>query len=445
MPTRPDPFQLAADGDTDALRALLSADPSLANAHSAGGTLLHCAAMYGYNARSTQRKPVVDLLLAHRANLDIFAAAYLDMPDRAAALLATDPATACAVDSRGWTALHHAAERGATEVARLLLEAGADPDARDDRGHTPLHHAAHPGPWKPGAAVGVIALLGQHGASADIFLAASMGGGERLRGLLRQDGGLVAARDAEGATPLFYAAKNLHLEACRLLLEHGADVNAARPDGQTPVSTAVLHMWDCGGPEVVACLRGAGAALGLGEAATLGDADRLRELLAADPSRLNDAALQAAAQFGHTAAGLALVEAGATLDIFTAAGLGLTDAVARFLDRDPASINAARPSDGWTPLVAAAAAAHAETVDLLLRRGAAVNAASTTGSTGLHLVCGILGRGRRPGEIPVAEALLKAGAAVNAKDRDGLTPLAYAEYWHSEAVAALLGAHGGTR
>lgn len=443
MTARPDPFRLAADGDTDGLRALLSAEPALANARSPEGTLLYWAAMHGHNARSSNRKPVVDLLIAHGADLDIFAAAYLDLPDRAADLLAADPTLAHAVDARGWTALHHAAERGAPEVARLLLEAGADPNARDPRGHTPLHHAAHPGPWKPAAAVEVIALLRQKGALEDIFLAASMGGLERLRDLLRQDGGLVEARDAEGATPLFSAAHNLHLEACRLLVEHGADVNATRTDGQTPVSTAVLHLWDRGGPEVVAFLRGAGAALGLDDAAKLGDGDRIRELLAADPTRPTDTALRAAAQFGQTAAGLALVEAGAHLDLHTAAGLGLTDAVARFLDREPALIHAARPSDGWTPLIAAAAAAQAETVELLLRRGAAVDARSTWGSTALHLVCGIFGRGRRPGEIPAAEALLHAGADVNAKDRDGLTPLAYAQYWGSEGVATLLRAHGG--
>jgi len=273
-PPHSEAFQAAADGDIDRLRALLAAAPSLANTRSPDGTLLYWAALHGYNARSTKHKPVIDLLLDRGADLDIFAAAYLDRSDRATALLAADPTAASAADSRGWTALHHAAERGAPEVTRLLLEAGADPNARDDRGHTPLHQAAHPGPWKPSAATEVITLLRQHGAAEDIFLAAAMGSLDRLRDLLRQDATLVGARDGEGGSPLFYAAKNLQLETCRLLIEHGADVNAARPDGQTPVSTAVLHMWDRGGPEVVAFLRGAGAAPGPDDAAKLGAADR---------------------------------------------------------------------------------------------------------------------------------------------------------------------------
>lgn len=45
----------------------------------------------------------------------------------------------------GWTPLHVAAERGNTEVVKLLLEAKADIDPKDDDGKTPLHWAVHSG------------------------------------------------------------------------------------------------------------------------------------------------------------------------------------------------------------------------------------------------------------------------------------------------------------
>jgi ankyrin repeat protein len=61
-------------------------------------------------------------------------------------LLAQDPALLQAKDADGSTPLHCAAWKGHAELARLLLEAGADVHAQNENGHwggTPLHAAAH--------------------------------------------------------------------------------------------------------------------------------------------------------------------------------------------------------------------------------------------------------------------------------------------------------------
>jgi len=254
-------LESAKAGNVEGLKRLLKEDPSLSNVTDAeeGWPVLFWAAMYGHNARSTHNKPVVDLLIDYGAELDIFAAAYLNMPERAAALLEKQPSLVQTADTRGWTALHYAAERSATEVAKLLLARGADANARDSKGHTPVDFASHPGPWKPQAATEIIQLLKVHGAEIDIFLAASIGDNDQISTLLRQDSELVRTRDAEGSEPLFYAAKNLHIHTVELLLERGADVNAKRDDGQTAISTAVVHMWDRGGSEIVELLRQHGA------------------------------------------------------------------------------------------------------------------------------------------------------------------------------------------
>ena len=182
-PSREDRFALTVQalaavkkGDAGALAPLLRRDPSLVDAVEDGQPLLFVAGMYGYGGRTRRYAPVVDLLKAHGAGRDIFSAAYLDEPPRAAALLNADPGLARATDATGMTALHHAAERGATEVARLLIAAGADVNARDAQGEAPLDRASHAGPWKSAPATQIVRLLLDHGATIDVFQAAAPGG-----------------------------------------------------------------------------------------------------------------------------------------------------------------------------------------------------------------------------------------------------------------------------
>ncbi|XP_076435398.1 putative palmitoyltransferase ZDHHC13 [Babylonia areolata] len=54
-----------------------------------------------------------------------------------------------------------------------------------------------------------------------------------------QRGDDVNAKDKAGYTALHYAARNKHLEVCRILLTHGSDVNAATRTGKaTPLHRA---------------------------------------------------------------------------------------------------------------------------------------------------------------------------------------------------------------
>ena len=54
-----------------------------------------------------------------------------------------------------------------------------------------------------------------------------------------------------------FAVINLHTETVRVLLEHGADVNARADDGATPLMLAA----SCGDPEIVQALLDQGADL----------------------------------------------------------------------------------------------------------------------------------------------------------------------------------------
>jgi ankyrin repeat protein len=60
----------------------------------------------------------------------------------------------------------------------------------------------------------------------DVFEAASLGRSDRVRQLLEADPGLARARTDDDFTALHYAAFFGDAECARLLVEHGADVNA---------------------------------------------------------------------------------------------------------------------------------------------------------------------------------------------------------------------------
>jgi ankyrin repeat protein len=306
--------------------------------------------MHGYNGRGRGHQPVVDLLIARGAPVDLAAAAYLDDPARAAALLATPDGAAQvnAPDPQGLTPLHFAAERGATAVARQLLDAGADPDAVDGDARTPLLCAGHAGPWKAAPALDLVDLLIERGARIDVFLAAALGDVPRLRALLDADPALVRATDAAGHTPLYHAAHNLKLDAVDLLLDRDADVDARAGDGQTPVGTAITHSWDEGGPAVVARLRAAGATLDFTDACIVGDVAHVRALLAADPERLHarrgtESGLHLAARWNRPQVAELLLAAGLDVNL-------------------PAT-------DGATPVDAAASWGRTEMVEWLAARG----------------------------------------------------------------------------
>ena len=137
-----------------------------------------------------------------------------------------------AIPDWGGTALIIASTMGQAEVVETLLNKGADPMIRDNNGFTALHSAVRDSDYgEDGAqrarAVATVKVLLAHGADPNARL--------------HQDKPTVRTPDEielEGATPLALAAEVNNLEAIKVLVESGADPRITTAKGTTPLLLA---------------------------------------------------------------------------------------------------------------------------------------------------------------------------------------------------------------
>lgn len=141
----------------------------------------------------------------------------------------------------GITPLHAAAWRGHKEASAALIAAGAKVDARADNGQTPLMLCAWNGYYE--LAVMLVDLGAKPNQATDsgrtpLHIAAAANRPNFIRRLAKL-GADVNARDGKGETPLMSAAKRGHTMAAVALLDNGAFSEIARRDGQDALSLAV--------------------------------------------------------------------------------------------------------------------------------------------------------------------------------------------------------------
>ena len=91
-----------------------------------------------------------------------------------------------------------------------------------------------------------------------------------------------------------------------------------------------------------------------------------------------------------------------------------------FLIKSGADINVARSSDGNTPLILAAQLGNFQVVNILISKGARLNAADSNKSTALIIAA-------KENHENIVKQLLSVGADLNATDNGGLTALKHAE------------------
>lgn len=294
--------------------------------------------------------------------------------------------------STGQTALMWAISEGHLEVARALVEYGADVSERSTRGFTPLMFAAREGNLEIGR------FLVDHGTD-------------------------VNETSAGNASPLLIATVRGHLAFARFLLERGADPNAA------PLGYTALH-WAAGRWETMITKQyelesGPWVALG-GVPATI----RLDfiSLLLGFGADVNARLTKAPLRFGQSfSAGRASLE-GAT-PLLIAAMSADTAVMALLLDHgaDPILTTTKRA----TLLHAAAGkfrtgadsritdAQTIEAVKLAMTLGHRVDVTDDDGETALHQAAWL-------GTDAVVRFLFEQGANLDARNRSGQTPLGMA-------------------
>ena len=286
------------------------------------------------------------------------------------------------------TILMEAASRGYVDLVTLLVENGAPIEAADDLGMTALSYA-------------ILSANGTESARTLLGLGA------------RQQAPVV---DSKGTsrTMLFAAVGMGRLDTTRLLIEHGADVNAPDWDGMTPLMTAARS----GRAEIAGLLLDKGARID-------------------ERSKGRETALMMAATGGYTAVAKLLLDRGADGAAVDAQGKGILARAADAGSLDIVNLLAARAGQGGTAVLvdalqAAARAGKVDTIEALLAKGVAPAWDAPDRADSMV-------RAAAAGRLDVIIMLQKQGMRIEATDSSATTPLAAAaEQGRIETVRYLL-------
>jgi ankyrin repeat protein len=224
---------VAMKGDMDAVRSLVKQHPGEVNVTLPdGGTALLWAAYWNDDK-------AVDELLAAGANVNasnnvgftaLSQAATNGNAHMVEALLKAG-ADANAFQAEGQSVLMTAAKAGNPDAVKALLDHGAEVNTKESwRGQTALMWATaenHPA---------VVQVLVDHGADVNAVSSTF-----DFSGMKPKPGDVPMHFPRGGFTALLFAARGGFTECAKILLDHGADIKAADPDGTSALVLAIIN------------------------------------------------------------------------------------------------------------------------------------------------------------------------------------------------------------
>lgn len=357
---------------------------------------------------------IANLLVERGATIDLHSAAGMNRRDLVSATLDSDPTRVNEPGPDGVAPLHVART---PEMAALLLERGADIEQRD------IDHNSTPAMWAVEDRVDVLRFLLTRGANPDIFMAAVLDDISLAERIVSTTPDAVQARPGEGsfahppqggdiyvwkfhfsdtvaevarrrksenmytwllaqssvATQIVQACRRADLDALRTLL----DKNPKAWD-EMPARDHVAAL--CSSPDVIDAVVTLGAnvdtldergATALHDAAWRGELGRVERLLSHGANaKVRDRNFVSSAlgwaEYNERDDVVAYLAKHADLDVADLATGGAIERLRDALDAEPTLVNGSAPD--LNPLRAASWAGHVDCVQLLLQRGAEVDA-----------------------------------------------------------------------
>jgi ankyrin repeat protein len=338
----------------------------------------------------------------------------------AAGVVALGLSAIVAAQTTPGAAVAEAAMRGDTAAVRVLLKQAADVNGSQGDGMTALHWAAMRGDLElaqmlvyAGANVRATTRLGTY---TPLFLGSQQGNAAIVEALIKA-GSDVKSGTPNGTTPLMVAAASGDVDTVKVLVDHGADVNAE--DGvrsQTPLMYAAA----ANRTAVIALLAGRGAKLeATSKVSDLANLTREGMGFGGNPQvpagqAAGAGAAPGAARPAATPAATAAATAAATP---AAAAAAARRAQMPGIDRNYQLNELIVAHGGLTPLLFAVRQGYGESTAALLKAGANVNQRSAGDGTSPLMMAVI------NGHFDLAETLLDHGADPNLASANGATPL----------------------
>ncbi|KAI9796740.1 MAG: Ankyrin repeat domain-containing protein 44 [Piccolia ochrophora] len=325
-------------------------------------------------------------------------------------------------DSTFKTAAHWAAWRGHRSTLQILLDTGIEVHIRSADGFTLLDAACDQGREE---AVDLLLERGfdknnrGFGGHTALLTAAQMGRDVLVQKLLDR-GAEWNSPSAFGETPLLMAAANGHIGIVRVLLDLGLDATSANGCGNTPLHCAAFY----GHRIVVEQLLQVGAHINA-------------------TSDTGETPLHKAASQGHNDVVQLLLERDADVHAKSNNEVkSLSPMIGSAGRCVPRKVHLQTCEVGCTPLLLAATHGHDTTIGLLLDKGAVIDARSPDLRTALCMASQGSHEWMGKSHLPAVQLLLQRGAEVDAVDEIGRTPLKLATLNGEKDIMQTLVQHG---